>query len=148
SDKLISELSIKGEIKRLPDELAKALVLCNVQLVWDKAEEAWVSEGPIGIGTVLKDPLFREVKGKVELQRKRSGDSMTIMLMLDDQTYYFFQYTRNYLYAYSSDTEFNTMLSELKEDRTVLEGKKDLPAYRFILTNKRKVEEFRDRYGL
>ena len=40
----------------------------------------------------------------MELQRKRSGDSMTIMLMLDDQTYYFFQYTRNYLYAYSSDT--------------------------------------------
>ena len=36
--------------------------------------------------------------------------------MLDDQTYWFFQYARNYLYAYSSDTEFNTMLGELKED--------------------------------
>ena len=53
----------QGRDQRLPDEL-EGLVLCNVQLVRDKAEEAWVSEGPIGIGTVLKDPLFREVKGR------------------------------------------------------------------------------------
>ena len=32
SDKLISELSIKGEIKKLPDELVKSLVLCDVKL--------------------------------------------------------------------------------------------------------------------
>ncbi|MCB0791610.1 MAG: hypothetical protein H6595_11360 [Flavobacteriales bacterium] len=148
SDKLISELSLKGEIKRLPDELVKSLVLCDVGLKWDNDEQSWTSDGPIGIATVLKKPVFRYVKGKIELQRKRSGDSMTILLMLDDQTYYFFQYTRNYLYAYSSDQQFDTMLNELKEDKMSLEGKKDQPPYRYILTNKRKVDEFRDRYGL
>ena len=148
SDKLISELSIKGEIRKLPDEMVKSLVLCDVKLKWRPQDEAWVSDGPIGIGTVLKKPLFRYVKGRVVLERKRSGDSMTIMLMLDDQTWYFFQYTRNYLYAYSSDTEFNTMLADLKEDKTVLDAKKDEAAYRFILSNKRKVDDFRDRFGL
>jgi hypothetical protein len=148
SDKLISELSLKGEIKKLPDELVKALNLCDVNLYWDEVEQSWLSRGPIGVGTVLKKPVFRYVKGKVELQRKRSGDAMTILLMLDDQTYYFFQYARNYLYAYSSDQQFNTMLSELKDDKRVLESKKDEPAYQFILTNKRKVDEFRDRFGL
>jgi len=73
---------------------------------------------------------------------------MTILLMLDDQTYYFFQYRRNYLYTYSSDQQFNTMLTELKDDARVQESKKDEPAYQFMLTNKRKVDEFRDRFGL
>ncbi|MCB0795454.1 MAG: hypothetical protein KDB88_12015 [Flavobacteriales bacterium] len=148
SDKLISDLSIKGEIKKLPDELVKSLVLCDLDLEWNDTEESWVSKGQIGIASILKKTMFRYVKGKVELQRKRSGDSMTVLLMLDDRTYYFFQYTRNYLYAYSSDAEFNTMLGDLKEDKTVQEGKKDDAPYRFILTNKRKVDEFRDRYGL
>ena len=148
SDKLISELSIKGEIKRLPDELVKPLVLADVRMRWNGPEQSWVSEGEIGIATVLKRPVYRYVKGKVHLERKRSGDIMTILLMLDDQTYYFFQYTRNYLYAYSSDQQFNTMLSELKDDKRKLDGSKERPPYQFIITNKRKVDDFRSRFGL
>jgi hypothetical protein len=148
SDKLISELSIKGEIKKLPDELVKPLVLADVKMRWDGPEQSWVSDGPIGIASILKKPVYRYVKGKVHLERKRSGNILTIMLMLDDQSYYFFQYTRNYLYAYSSDQQFNTMLSEAKDDKRKLEDGKDLPAYQYILTNKKKVDDFRERFGL
>ncbi|MEO8589689.1 MAG: hypothetical protein ABI432_10000 [Flavobacteriales bacterium] len=148
SDKLISELSIKGEIKKLPDELVKPLVLGDVKMHWDGPEQSWLSDGEIGIATILKKPVYRNVKGKVHIERKRSGDILTIYLALDDQTYYFFQYTRNYLYAYSSDQQFNTMLAELKDDKRVLEAKKDESAYQFILTNKKKVDDFRTRFGL
>lgn len=148
SDKLISELSIKGEIKRLPDELVKPIVLADVRMVWDGPEQSWVSEGEIGVATILKKPVYRYLKGKVHLERKRSGDIMTILLMLDDQTYWFFQYTRNYLYTYSSDAQFNTMISELKDDKKKLDGGKDVPPYQFSITTKRKVEDFRDRFGL
>ena len=148
SDKLISELSIRGEIRRLPDELVKALVFCDLNMEWNARDEAWQTTGQIGLGTVLKKPVYRYVKGKVEFQRKRSGDAMTVLLMLDDQTYWFFQYTRNYLYTYSSDPAFNTMISDLKDDKRQFAGKKGEPDYQFILTNKRKVDEFRDRFGL
>jgi hypothetical protein len=148
SDKLISELSIKGEIRKLPDELEKALVLCDVNLAWNAEDEAWQSKGQIGLGTVLKKPVFRYLKGKVEFQRKRSGDVMTVLLMLDDQTWWFYQYTRNYLYAYSSSADFNTMISDLKEDKRKFDGKKGEADYQYILTNKRKVDDFRDRFGL
>lgn len=148
SDKLISELSLKGEIKRLPDELVKPIVLGDVRMVWNGPEQSWLSEGEIGVATILKKPVYRYVKGKVHVERKRSGDILTIYLALDDQTYYFFQYTRNYLYAYSSDATFNTMLGELKDDKRVLEAKKDEAAYQFIIGTKRRVEDFRDRFGL
>src|SRR5690606_4536687 len=91
SDKLISELSIKGDIRRLPDELAKAIVLGDVRMRWDGPEQSWLSEGGSGIATVLKKPVYRYVKGKVHLERKRSGDILSILIMLDDQTHYFFQ---------------------------------------------------------
>jgi hypothetical protein len=71
-----------------------------------------------------------------------------VYLALDDQTYYFFQYTRNIMYAYSSDATFNTMLSELKDDKRQLDGGKDQAPYQFILTNKKKVDDFRERFGL
>ena len=148
SDKLISELSIKGEIKKLPDELVKPIVLGDVRLKWDGPEQSWLSDGEIAVATILKKPVYRMVKGKVHLERKRSGDIMTIYLALDDQTYYFFQYTRNYLYAYSSDASFNTMISELKDDKRTIDAKKDEPAYQFIIGTKRKVDDFRERFRL
>jgi len=148
SDKLISELSIKGEIKRLPDELIKNLTLCDVKMKWDGPEQAWLSEGPIGIGTILKKPVFRYVKGKVVLERKRSGDVLSILLMLDDQTWYFFQYTRGTMFVNSSDKEFNTMLQELDEKKRTQESKKDEPAFNYIWTSDRKVKDLRERFGL
>ena len=148
SDKLISELSIKGEIKRLPDELVKSIVFGDVKMRWDGPEQGWVSEGDIGIATVGKKAVYRYVKGKIHLERKRSGDIMSIFLQLDDQTWWFFQYTRNYLYAYSSDDQFNTMISELKDDKKKLESKKDEPAYQFTIGTRTRVNAFRDRFGL
>ena len=126
----------------------KPIVLGDVKMRWDGPEQSWVSDGLIGIATILKKPVYRNVKGKVHVERKRSGDIMTIYLALDDQTYWFFQYTRNYLYAYSSDQQFNTMLSELKDDKRQLPTGKDEAPYQFILTNKKKVDDFRERFGL
>lgn len=148
SDKLISELSIKGEIKKLPDELVKPIVLGDVKMRWDGPEQSWLSDGPIGIATVLKKPVYRQIKGKVHIERKRSGDIITLFLQLDDQTYYFFQYSRNMLYAFSSDQQFNTMISEAKDDKRKLPDNKDGPEYQYVLTNKKKVDDFRDRFGL
>ncbi len=148
SDKLISELSIKGEIKKLPDEIMKPIVFADVKMRWDGPEQSWLSEGDLGIATIMKKPVFRYVKGKIHMERKRSGDIMTIFIQLDDQSWYFFQYSRNYLYAFSSDQQFNTMISELKDDKRKLAGGKDKPDYQFIITNRRKVDDFRDRFGL
>jgi len=148
SDKLISELSIKGEIKRLPDELVKPIVLGDVKMRWDGPEQSWVSDGPIGVATILKKPVYRTIKGKIHIERKRSGDIMTIYLALDDQTYYFFQYSRNLLSVFSSDQQFNTMIGEAKDDKRKLPDNKEGPEFEYKLSNKKKVDDFRERFGL
>ena len=133
SDKLISELSIKGEIKKLPDELVKPLVLGDVKMRVERTGAKLVERGPDRPrARILKKPVYRYVKGKIHLERKRSGDIMTILLMLDDQTYYFFQYTRNYLYAYSSDAAIQHHV-ERSEGRQATaggeEGRSALPVH-------------------
>ena len=148
SDRVISDLSLKGEIKRMPDEIMKALVLGDVRMRWDDVEQSWLSVGEIGIATIMKKPVYRYVKGLVQLERKRSGDVMSIYITLGEDKWYFFQYSRNYLYAFSSDDEFNTMITELKDDKRKLSGNKDQPSYEFIITNRRKVDDLRDRFGL
>ena len=57
-------------------------------------------------------------------------------------------YARGQMLVYSSDIAWNTMLSELKEDKTKRKGEKDEPDFSFMLTNKNKVNTFRDRFGL
>jgi len=45
ADKTISELNLYGKFKKLPDELEHTLLLTNVQLHWDKKNNAYVSSG-------------------------------------------------------------------------------------------------------
>jgi hypothetical protein len=52
------------------------------------------------------------------------------------------------LYAFSSDQQFNTMISEAKDDKRKLPDNKDGPEYQYVLTNKKKVDDFRERFGL
>jgi hypothetical protein len=40
------------------------------------------------------------------------------------------------------------MLSELKDDKRQLDGGKDQAPYQFILTNRKKADDFRERFGL
>jgi len=148
SDKLISELSIKGELKRLPAEVRGAIVFGDLKLKWNDDEEQWESQGPISIATILKKPVFRELGGKVILRRKRGGDELFIFIAINDNSYYYFNYARNYMYAYSSDEEFNKQLLELKEDKRVYDHKRKEAPYRFILGTKSKTNKFRDEYDL
>lgn len=148
SDKLISELSIKGGLKKLPDEVRGSIVFGDISFEWDELEEAFVSKGAFSIATILKKPVYRELKGKVVLQRKRTGDEMTMFIMINENMYYYFSYARNTMSVYSSDEEFNNSLADLKEDRFVYDHKKGEAPYRFTLVSKAKVNRFRDEYDL
>ena len=148
SDKLISELSIKGELKKLPEEVRGSIVFGDLKLKWNDDDELWESQGPISIATILKKPVFRELKGKVVLKRKRGGDELYMYIAINDNIYYYFNYVRNYMYAYSSDEEFNSQILELKEDKRIYDHKKKEAPYRFILGTKGKTNKFRDEYDL
>jgi hypothetical protein len=126
SDKLISELSLGGQLKKLPDELQGVLYLADVKWTWNAVDEAFQSVGPIGIGGMGKKQVFKYVTGKIEIEKRRSADVLRIYIELDSGNWYYFEYKLNVMNVMSSDKDFLTILQEVKDDKRKFEkdGKK------------------------
>lgn len=133
SDKLISELSLNGQLKKIPDELQKSLYLADVTFTWNDADQAFQSAGLIGIAHIGKRQVFRYVKGKIEIEKRRSFDVMRIYIELNPANWYYFEYKNEIMTVSSSDKEFMNILTEVKDDKRKL--KEDGKKYSWIVTN-------------
>ena len=146
SDKVISELSLSGTIRRLPEELNKTLFISDIKLTWDPILESFVSTGSIGVASIGKDQFFRQIPGKIAIEKKASGDIVHIYFNIDDEHWYYFTYKRGLMQAYSSDKDFNNLLLEEKEDKRKTAGKKKEDDYLYMLGSKSKQNIFLDQF--
>jgi hypothetical protein len=143
ADKIMSDLNIYGKIKgKLPDELEVQLFLVDIDFVWDKNKSAYVSEGKIGIATIQKKQIFKSVEGKIAIYKRRTGDEISIYLNITGSNYYFFNYKRGLLQAYSTNEEFNQTISETKKDKTKFNAPKGKEDLSFMLGAKTKASAF------
>lgn len=146
SDKLISELNLSGQIKRLPDELESAFYFADVKWMWNPTDETFQSVGPIGIASMDKKQLFRYVKGKIEIEKKRGADVLRVYLELDPGTWYYFEYRLGIMNVISSDKDFVTILTEVKEDKRRFEEGNLKYSYQLI-NNRKKRDDFISRFS-
>ncbi|NNE56063.1 MAG: hypothetical protein HKN32_08590, partial [Flavobacteriales bacterium] len=145
SDKVISELNLNGQFKRLPEELQSTLFLADVKFEWNDVDESYQSVGNIGIATIGKKQIFRYVKGKVEIEKRRSADVVRIYLELDPANWYYFEYKLGIMNITSSDKDFMTIVAEVKDDdRKLKEGKQQF-TYQAV-ASKKKRNDFIDRF--
>jgi len=142
AEALISEYTFKGSFKKYPEELEKGIVFADLKLKWNPKAKSFQSDGKIGIGSILKVQVNKMLKGKVEIQKKRSGDILTIYLEIDDANWYFFTYTRGVMSVISSNPDFNIIIRDLKTDKRKLEAEKGQKPYSFILTLPNKKDKF------
>jgi hypothetical protein len=146
SDKLISELGLGGQLKKVPEELQSTFYFADVKFVWNAADETFQSVGPLGIASMDKKQLFRYVKGKIEIEKKRGADVIRIYIELDPGTWYYFEYKLGIMNILSSDKEFGTILSEVKEDKRKFEEGKSKFTFLFV-NNKKKRDDFVSRFN-
>jgi hypothetical protein len=144
ADKLISQLNLYGSFKKMPDELKKTLFLTDVKMKWNKDTRSYTSTGKIGIGNIDKTQINKYVDGRIELVKKRGGDILNIYLELDQNNWYYFNYTRGLMLAVSSNEAFNTILKDLKADKREKAGDKDKkePNYSFNICPPSKKTQF------
>jgi hypothetical protein len=147
SDKVISELSLSGALKRIPDAINKTLFISDITMVWDPVLESFVSRGDIGIASIGKKQFFRKVPGKIVVEKKASGDLVHIYLEVDESNWYYFTYNRGLLQAYSSDKEWNNILMETKDDKRKMPGAKKEDDFTYMLGSKSKHNIFLDQFG-
>jgi len=148
ADKLISQINLYGGYKKIPDELNKTIVFNEIKFKWDNTSKSYKSFGKIGIGNIYKTQVNKYINGKVELLKKRSGDVVTFYLEIDPNNWYFFQYTRGIMQVYSSNDEFNSVITEVKPDKRKYDHKKGEEPYQYMLSNDRKVRDFVKKFDI
>lgn len=142
ANQMLSEQAIFGTVKNVPAPLMTTFVFSDLTLVWNKEETAWQSKGDLGIANILGTQLNRKVKGNLEIQRKRSGDSFTLYLEFSENHWYYFYYKRGLMQGYSSEAGFNDIITAIKGSDRKKKIQRGETSYVFFLSNKKRRDDF------
>jgi len=115
ANRINEEIGLFGTTRSLPREYPYELLLNDVKLYWNEPTSSFRSKGKIGIGLIGQQAVNVYVDGFIEIQRRKSGDLLDIYLKADNSTWYYFSYFRGVLMTQSSNLEYNTLISSLKE---------------------------------
>jgi hypothetical protein len=146
SDKLISELNLSGQLKRVPEELQSTFYFADLKWAWNAVDETFSTVGPIGIASMDKKQLFRYVKGKIEIERRRNADVMRIYVELDAGNWYYFEYKLGIMNVMSGDKEFLNIITAVKDDKRKFEENNVKYTFQHI-ASKKKRDDFVARFA-
>ena len=141
AERMIEDILISDKIKKFPESLEKPFFFGDIRFKWNSNRKAYVSYGDIGISNINKRQIMKYVKGKVVISRKLTGNDMTIYLQLDKDNFYYFNYKKGLMKVFSSNEEFNKIVSETKKDETKNKVKDKLD-YQFMLCAPKDVAPF------
>ena len=143
ADKLIAEQNLYGsEIKKYPDKLINTLFFTDVKLKWNPETKSYVSIGDVGLGSSGKTQINKYVKAYIEIQKNRGGDILTIYMEPEPGKWYYFNYTRGLMQAFSSDNQFIKFIEDTKPEDRQLKTEKGQQPYRYSRSTERKVKSF------
>ncbi len=145
AEKIFSNLNSDGKFKRIPKELDKTLVLTDIHLKWDKNQRSLLHSGPVGILMFNGNQVNKSANALIELNRKSSGDIMTIYLEFDDSHWYYFHYRNNVMQIYSGLKEFNDILTALESNKRQFQ-QEGLPLYQITPGTQRRVDKFKEQF--
>ena len=145
SDKVIADMALDGELKRLPEELQQLFYFGDLRWIWHEKEETFTTNGPIGIASMGKKQIFKYTKGLIEIEKKRSGDIFRLYIEIDGGTWYFFEYRLNILSVSTSDDVFSEIIKNVKDENKRFEDGKKRFSYS-INTSKKKRDDMLSRY--
>lgn len=146
-ERVSNDISLYGNMRRIPDELDFAILFSDLKLTWNPYIKAFVSSGPIGIAKIGKRQINKYVEGYVEISRRRTGDVFNIFLKIGNSSWYYFNYSAGVMQAISSNMEFNNELINVKDRYRKLkrDKKNGLEAYQYIISTPNKMSAFVDK---
>lgn len=142
SQRLVVEMSLYGQMKKMPDVLKNTFLFSDVRMKWDSESHSFVSQGPIGISQIAGVPVNKYVLGYVQIKKSRSSPEVSFYLQLNNKQWYYFSFQNGILQVWSSDNVFNDYISGLKSNKRILNETSTEMYYEFVTTSRRKVVDF------
>ena len=122
-------------------DLARSLVISNVNMKWSPVYNSWYSVGSIGVSNILESEVNGKLEGFLEIRKLEGDEEIHLFLKASPTTYYYFGYVENRLYTFSSNAQFN---SEIQKNSKVF--KSGIGEYAFASTDMEYMLEFIDRF--
>jgi hypothetical protein len=144
---LNEEASLYGRISQLPPQLQFTIFITHLNLAWNQETRSYRSVGKIGIGSIFNTQLNVLVDGHLEIQKKRSGDLFDLYLKMDNNTWYYFGYSRGVMQSISSNRDFNALLMELGTNQRKLNVKSGETPYIYMVAVDQKLNRFLRRFS-
>ncbi|HEY9115575.1 MAG TPA: hypothetical protein VIN10_12825 [Bacteroidales bacterium] len=142
SEKLTSELSLYGQVKKMPDALKHTIIFSEVKLKWDSQTRSFVSQGPIGIGYVNGQQINKYVSGYLQIEKSTSGPAVSFYLKINKAQWYFFTYKNGIMQIISSDNALNDYIETLPGNSRILNENSDVDYYEFVISTRSKSVNF------
>jgi hypothetical protein len=146
AQRMQADLGLYGEYQAEIPELDRSLFFTRVILRWNQETQSYRSKGKLSLGGINGTPVYKQVDGIIEFQKKRSGDLFDIYLELDRRNWYYFGYTRGVMHCLSSNRTFNNIISELKTKQRKMKTPRNQVPYIFITSTARKKAMFLRRF--
>ncbi|MGL1888808.1 MAG: hypothetical protein OCD76_20015 [Reichenbachiella sp.] len=95
------------------DEMIKTLMISNVELSWSSDYNAWYNTSKIGLSNLGSTDINALSDGFMEIKRDEDGEEIVHMFFqIAPSTWYFFSYEHGRLMLYSSNPDFNNLVTE------------------------------------
>ena len=140
------QISLTGGMDKVPKSMQNSISFSDLTLDWSPETSSFVSDGKIGVGSILDIPINRAVDGKVEVIKKSRGDEIYIYLELDEGDYYYIQYKRNQLQFYTNDKDLMMTFREIDPKKRSLSAKDGKLPYKYNPGTKGKANLFLNKF--
>ena len=120
-EKVINEISTTGFIAST-DVINKNIFLSDLKLKYVDSVHAFISTGPIGLATIKKVNIYKNMQGMVQIIHTTGNDEFTIVLQTNENNYLYFDYRGSVLSYISSDDNFNAKVGQLAPKITKGQG--------------------------
>jgi len=112
-ERYVKEAETAGD-QSIAKVFPNALVLSDVNLKWSEENQAFYSEGEIGLSHIFKDDVNSRVKGYVEIPKIDDLTTMNVYLETHDGKWYFISHKKGKIVVYSSNEDFNLAVMDKK----------------------------------
>lgn len=123
ADKLFNNYNMTGRLNFPPE--SDYGVVVSTTMIWDANEKTFRSYGPIGIIAINGKEIGREVKGYLEIGKMRSSDYINLYLQPSTDEWYYLNYRKNELGAFSASDAFNNVVKAVPDNQRLYKGDGD-----------------------
>ncbi len=142
AQELKQQLSLYGNMKKMPDQIKGAIIFSDLNLVWDSDTRSYLSKGQIGVGFVNGQAVNKKLNGYMQIEVGRGGSAIHFYLETDRKTWYFFSYQNGIMQTISSDMNYNERIANMKDEKRMMNPDSDVDYYEYVISTKRKMIDF------